>query len=148
MIKEGSTVSVHYTGKLSNGEVFDTSEGREPLQFVVGTNQIIPGFENAILGKVVGETVVATITPETAYGPLREDLIVEVPLENMPGPVESGQFLEAQTDQGQPIRVQVVEVKENTVVINGNHPLAGEDLTFEIQVLEVIEETPETETQA
>jgi FKBP-type peptidyl-prolyl cis-trans isomerase 2 len=137
MIENGKVVSVHYVGKFADGEVFDSSEGREPLQFQVGTGQLIPGFESAIIGKVVGDKVTANITPEEGYGLVREDLIVSVPLDKMPGDVEVGQALEAQGDDGQSAQVFVKEVNEDNVVIDGNHPLAGKDLVFEIEVVEI-----------
>ena len=137
MIENGKVVSVHYVGKFTDGEVFDSSEGREPLQFEVGSGQLIPGFESAIIGKVVGDKVTASITPEEGYGLVREDLIVSVPLDKMPGDVEVGQALEAQGDNGQSAQVFVKEINEDTVVIDGNHPLAGKDLVFEIEVIEI-----------
>jgi peptidylprolyl isomerase len=137
MIENGKVVSVHYVGKFTDGEVFDSSEGREPLQFQVGSGQLIPGFESAIIGKVVGDKVIANIAPEEGYGLVREDLIVSVPLDKMPGEVEVGQALEAQGENGQSAQVFVKEVNEDTVVIDGNHPLAGKDLVFEIEVVEI-----------
>ena len=137
MIENGNVVSVHYVGKFADGEVFDSSEGREPLQFQVGTGQLIPGFENAIIGKVVGDKVTANISPEDGYGLVREDLIVSVSIDKMPGDVEVGQALEAQGDDGQSAQVFVKEVNEDNVVIDGNHPLAGKDLVFEIEVVEI-----------
>jgi peptidylprolyl isomerase len=137
MIENGKVVSVHYVGKFPDGEVFDSSEGREPLQFQVGSGQLIPGFESAIIGKVVGDKVTTNITPEEGYGLVREDLIVSVPLDKMPGDVEVGQALEAQGDNGQSAQVFVKEVNEDNVVIDGNHPLAGKDLVFEIEVVEI-----------
>jgi peptidylprolyl isomerase len=137
MIEKGNIVSVKYTGKLPNGEIFDTSEGRDPLKFQVGSGQIIPGFENAILGKNIGDKVTVNINPEEAYGEVREDLIVKVPMEQMPGEVEVGQSLQAQADNGQAVNVIIKEVNEDHVIIDGNHPLAGEELVFEIEVLEI-----------
>jgi FKBP-type peptidyl-prolyl cis-trans isomerase 2 len=137
MITKGNTVEVHYTGRFVDGEVFDSSEGKDPLQFEVGSGQIIPGFENAILGKQIGEKVTVTVSPEQAYGPMREDLVVEVPSDKMPGPVEVGQLLQADGGEGQVVQVIVREVKEDVVVIDGNHPLAGQDLVFEIEVVSI-----------
>jgi peptidylprolyl isomerase len=137
MIENGKVVSVHYVGKFTDGEVFDSSEGREPLQFQVGSGQLIAGFESAIIGKVVGDKVTANIAPEEGYGLVREDLIVSVPLDKMPGEVEVGQALEAQGENGQSAQVFVKEVNEDNVVIDGNHPLAGKDLVFEIEVVEI-----------
>ena len=137
MITEGSTVEVHYTGKFTNEEVFDSSEGKDPLQFQVGTGQIIPGFENAILGKNVGDKVQITIPAEEAYGEVREDLFVQVALDKLPGQVEVGQTLQADGGNGQPVTVIVEQVNEDHVIINGNHPLAGKELVFDIEVVSV-----------
>lgn len=137
MIQKSNIVSVNYTGKFLNGEVFDSSEGRDPLKFQVGSGQIIPGFENAIIGKNIGDKVTVNINPEEAYGNVREDLIVKVPLEQMPGEVEVGQSLQAQADNGQSVNVIVKEVNEDHVIIDGNHPLAGEELVFDIEILSI-----------
>ena len=134
MIKIGSTVNVHYTGKLKSGEVFDSSEGRDPLSFTIGSGQIIPGFENAIIGKNVGDKVTIEIDPKEAYGEYREDLLVKVENEQLPGPVEVGQVLQADNG-GQPVNVTVKEVNEGHVIIDGNHPLSGKDLIFDIEVV-------------
>ena len=138
MIQDGSTVNVHYTGRLTDGEVFDSSEGKAPLTFTVGSGQIIPGFESALIGKNVGDKVTVNIQPEEAYGLIREDLLVKVPNEQLPGPVEVGQTLQAHGDQGAPINVMVKEVNEDHVVIDGNHPFAGKELIFDIEVVEVV----------
>ena len=137
MIEKGNVVSVHYVGKFTDGDVFDTSEGREPLQFQVGSGQIIPGFESAILGKIVGDKVTTTIRPEDGYGLVREDLVVSVPADKMPGTVEVGQTLEASGDDGQVAHVVVTEITEETVTIDGNHPLAGKELIFDIEVVSI-----------
>jgi peptidylprolyl isomerase len=100
MITQGSTVEVHYTGRFLDGEVFDSSEGKDPLQFEIGSGQIIPGFENALMGKNIGEKVSVTVAPDEAYGQVREDLVVEVPADKMPGPVEVGQLLQADGGDG------------------------------------------------
>jgi len=137
MITQGSTVEVHYTGKFVDGEVFDSSEGKDPLQFQVGSGQIIPGFESAIMGKNIGEKVSITVPADQAYGQIREDLVVEVPADKMPGPVEVGQLLQADGGDGQVVQVIVKEVKDDVVIIDGNHPLAGQDLVFDIEVVSI-----------
>jgi peptidylprolyl isomerase len=148
MITQGSTVEVHYTGRFPNEEQpFDSSEGRDPLKFEVGVGQVIPGFENAILGKNVGDKIQVTIPANEAYGEVREDLFVQVPFDKMPGDVEVGQELQADSGNGQPVRVLVEAVNEDHVVINGNHPLAGKDLVFDIEVVSVETRTEETETE-
>ena len=137
MIQNGSTVDVHYTGRLTDGEVFDSSEGKEPLSFTVGTGQIIPGFEGALIGKAIGDKVTVNIPPAEAYGEIREDLYVKVPNEQLPGPVEVGMSLQAQAENGMPINVLVKEVNEDHCVIDGNHPFAGKELIFDIEVVSV-----------
>lgn len=137
MVENGNLVSVHYTGKLKNGQVFDSSLEREPLKFQVGSGQIIPGFEQAILGKNVGDKVTTNIAPEQAYGQVREDLIVKVNKENLPGEVQIGQNLSAQASNGQDVTVTVTEINEDHVVVDGNHPLSGQELIFDIEVLEI-----------
>ena len=134
MIQNGSTVDVHYTGKLINGEVFDSSVGKAPLSFVVGSGQIIPGFENAIIGKNIGDKVTVDIPANEAYGEYRDDLVVKVPNTQLPGPVEVGMTLQAQAENGMPINVLIKEVNEDHAVIDGNHPFAGKNLIFDIEV--------------
>lgn len=137
MIENGKVVDVHYTGKLNDGSVFDSSEGREPLRFEIGSGQIIPGFESAIIGKNIGDRVTVTISPEEAYGEQREELFVKIPNDKLPGKVEVGQVLEATSEDGRSSQVLVHEVNEDHVVINGNHPLAGKELVFDIEVVSV-----------
>jgi peptidylprolyl isomerase len=138
MIENGKIVSVNYVGKFAeDGVIFDSSEDKEPLKFQVGSGQIIPGFESAIIGKSVGDKVIAKISPEDGYGLIREDLLVTVPLDKMPGDVEVGQTLEAIGDNEQVVHVIVKEINEDHVIIDGNHPLASKHLEFEIEILEV-----------
>lgn len=137
MIQNGSKVKVHYTGKLTDGTIFDTSEGKEPLEFTVGISQVIPGFENGIVGKNVGDKVTVNISPNEGYGEIREDLVQQVPNAQLPGLVEVGQALQAQSDSGIPINVIVKEIFEDYVIIDANHPFAGKDLIFDIEIIEV-----------
>jgi FKBP-type peptidyl-prolyl cis-trans isomerase 2 len=125
---------VHYTGKLTDGSVFDTSEGNGTLRFEVGSGQIIPGFEKALIGKNIGDKVTISINPEEAYGPVYEDLLVRIPKDRMPEGVHVGQTLQA-SNEGSISNVVVVEVNEGDVVIDGNHPLAGKELIFDIEVV-------------
>lgn len=138
MIKEGSKVKVHYTGKFENNEVFDSSKEREPIEFVVGEGNLIKGFENAVMGMEPGQNKTVTINAEEGYGERREDLVQEIEKEKVPENVAIGQNLQANTPGG-PINVEVVEVKENTVVLDANHPLAGKNLIFDIEVVETSE---------
>jgi len=137
MIEKGKVISVHYVGKLTeNGEVFDSSEGKDPITFQVGSGQIIPGFENPLIGKNVGDKVdTGAIKPEEAYGSVREDLIVDVDKNLMPGEVQVGMILEASSENGQAIPVKVIEVTDEKVKVDGNHPLAGKEIQFEIEVV-------------
>ena len=137
MIKEGSRVRVHYTGKFEDENVFDTSVNGEPLEFVVGDGMLIKGFEEGVIGLNVGDKKTVELEPEQAYGLSFQELINEVPRENVPDNVEVGTMLEAQTPQG-PISVVVTEIGENTVTVDANHPLAGKKLIFELEVVELI----------
>lgn len=137
MIQNGNTVDVHYTGKLTTGEIFDSSEGKDPLSFTVGSGQIIPGFEKALIGKEIGEKITVNIPSTDAYGEIRQDLYVKVPNEQLPGPVQVGQTLVAQAENGSPIHVTIKEVNEGFVIIDGNHPLAGKELIFDIEVINI-----------
>ena len=136
MIKEGSTVKVHYTGR-TEGKDFDTSVGKEPLQFVVGNKQVIEGFESAIMGLSVGDKTTTQIEPDKAYGDVRQEMIMEVPKENVPDGVTEGAMLKAANEQGQEINVFVNKVNEETVIVDANHPLAGKVLDFDIEVVSV-----------
>lgn len=138
--EKGDTVRVHYTGRLDSGEQFDSSEGREPLQFTIGDNQVIEGFETAVLGMDTGQTRTVTIVAEAAYGEKREELIAEVERTRFPDDVEleiGQQFKVGHTD-GEEMVVTVTEVTETHVRIDANHPLAGEELTFDITLAEIV----------
>jgi len=137
MIERGNVVEVHYTGKLTNGEVFDSSRGRDPFKFQVGSGQVIPGFETAILGKNIGDKVTTTLTSDMAYGSIREDLIASVPLDQMPEGIKVGQTLTAESENGKTINVIIKEIKENEVIVDGNHPLANKELIFDIEILSI-----------
>jgi peptidylprolyl isomerase len=135
----GDTVRVHYTGSLDNGTVFDSSEGREPLEFEVGSGSVIPGFDQAVLGLEVGDSTTVTIAPEQAYGPRREEYVVQFPLSQFPEEIvpEAGMQLQMRGQDGTPIPVLVTEVGEEQVTLDANHRLAGENLTFEISLVEI-----------
>ncbi len=138
MATAGSTVAVHYKGTLADGSVFDSSEGRDPLEFVVGSGQVIPGFDQAVADMAVGDTRIVQIPCAQAYGEVNEDMKMAVPKEQIPEeftPVV-GMMLQVGTPQG-PMPVRVSEVNEDGIVLDANHPLAGEDLTFEIRLVEV-----------
>ncbi len=137
--KAGDTVQVHYTGKLKDGTIFDTSVNREPLEFTMGQGMMIPGFEAAVDGMEVGNSKVTTIPVEEAYGPASEDMLVEVERKEIPADIELQEGLQLTMHQqnGQPIPVIVKKVTETTVTLDANHPLAGEDLIFEIELVKI-----------
>ena len=137
-VKEGDTVKVNYTGTLKNGEVFDSSEGKEPLEFTLGEGQLIPGFEKAVVGMAVGDSAKIDIPSDEAYGEEREDLIINVPKNQLPDDVtpKVGMQLQVNQENGQPIPVLIKEVGETDLTLDANHPLAGQDLSFEIELVE------------
>jgi len=138
--KTGDTVQVNYTGKLADGTVFDSSEGREPYEFNLGAGQAIPGFDKAILGMKVGEKKTVTIPSDEAYGPHFDDMVVEVPREKLPSNIEPkvGQMLEATRPDGEKIGFIITNVSDNgTVTLDANHPLTGKDLTFDIELVKI-----------
>jgi FKBP-type peptidyl-prolyl cis-trans isomerase SlpA len=137
--KTNDKVKVHYKGTLSNGEIFDSSEGRDPLEFTLGTGQVIPGFDKGIEGMGINESKTINIPFAEAYGDIREDLIQEVAKKDLPPEInpEVGLKLASQTPDGQQIPLVVSEVKENSIVVDANHPLAGKDLTFEVTLVEI-----------
>jgi len=138
-VQKGHVVKVHYTGKLTSGEVFDTSSGREPLQFTVGAGQMIAGFDAGVEGMQVGESKIIEIPFGQAYGESRQDLIAEFPKEQLPEgfPLEIGAKIGVNLSNGRQIPAIVTEIKEAMVVIDANPPLAGKDLVFEVQMVEI-----------
>jgi peptidylprolyl isomerase len=138
--KVGDTVKVHYTGKLDDGTIFDSSIDHDPLQFTLGEGSVIPGFEQAVIGMVPGDAKTQFIPLDQAYGPYMEEMSVTVDRQQMPTDIapEVGQQLQIQQPTGQVIPVVITEISEATVTLDANHPLAGEDLTFEIQLVEIV----------
>ncbi len=131
--QDGDTVEVRYTGTLDDGSEFDSSEGRDPLTFVVGSGQVISGFDDAVRGLAVGESRTVRIEPENAYGEVDPARVVDVPIDQAPPGVQAGDELTLNTGQ----RVQVVEVTDEVVRIDTNHPLAGQALTFEVELVSI-----------
>ena len=138
--KKGDTVRIHYTGKLDDGTVFDSSEGREPLEFTLGAEEVIPGFENAVLGMNPGETRTTTIKPEDGYGEFQDDMVFQVDRDRLPSDMapEIGAELRVRTPDDSMIPVVIVDVQDDKVTIDANHPLAGRDLVFDIQLVEIV----------
>lgn len=138
-IKQGDTVRIHYTGTLLDGKVFDSSEGRDPLEFAVGSGQIISGLDTALPGMEVGEKKRVEVPCVEAYGPINPGARQQIPREGIPDdiPLEPGTQLQMQTPDGQALPVTVVEVDEATVTLDANHPLAGQDLIFDIEIVSI-----------
>ncbi len=138
-VKKGDTVRLHYTGKLENGEEFDTSRGREPLTFEVGKGQLIPGIEEAVMGMEEGETKEVSISPEKGYGESKEELIREFPRSVLgPSQIQEGQIVQLQTNEGQVVSASVKRLTEDTVTFDFNHPLSGKTLQFELELVEIV----------
>lgn len=137
-ITTGDTISVHYTGRLENNEVFDSSEGRVPLVFTVGAGQLIKGFDDAVVGMAPGEKKTVTVEPEKGYGERREDHVVDFPKANIPPDLalEIGMVVQMSDQSGNPIPVIVTEILDDVVKLDVNHPLAGKTLTFDIEIVE------------
>ena len=137
-VENGNTVSVHYTGTLTNGSVFDTSREREPLNFVVGSGQVIAGFNDAVVGMVVGESKTISLPPDQAYGEINPQAVQKVPRTSFPSDFEFvvGNDVQAQNEQGT-FRGTIADVDDEFVVVNFNHPLAGHTLNFEIELVSV-----------
>ncbi len=138
--KTGDTIRVHYTGELDDGTVFDSSRGREPLQFTIGGGQIIPGFDRAVVGMQPGDSKTERIPCADAYGPHRAEMMVEVDRSMVPDDVELeiGQQLELRGKDGTAVPVRVAELTDAKVKLDGNHPLAGKDLIFNIELVEIV----------
>jgi FKBP-type peptidyl-prolyl cis-trans isomerase 2 len=138
-VKENDTVKVHYTGKLTNGQIFDSSLEREPLEVTIGKGMLIPGFENAIIDMKVNEKKTVEIDKEEAYGDIQKELFHEVQNEQLPEDVkpEIGMGLASKGEDGREHQFRVVDVKDDHIVIDGNHPLAGQNLVFDLEVVEI-----------
>ena len=135
--QQGNTVKVHYTGRLDDGSVFDSSAGGEPLEFTIGQGQMIPGFEQGVVGMELGESRTVIIAADQAYGIYRPDGVIEIARAEIPPTIqlEVGMQLQATGPDGRPVHMTVLELSEDTVKMDGNHPLAGKDLTFDLELV-------------
>lgn len=138
-VKTGDTVAIHYTGTLSDGATFDSSQGRDPLEFTVGSGQIIPGLDKALPGMSVGDKKTVEVAADDAYGQPDPNAMQAVPRKDIPAeiPLDLGTQLQVQTPTGQAMPVTVVKVTEEEVTLDANHPLAGKDLTFDIELVDI-----------
>jgi len=143
-VKNGDTIKINYRGTLDDGTVFDSSEGREPLQFEVGSGMVIPGFDKGVLGMTVGQKKTINIPVDEAYGPVQDEMFMEFPIDRFPEDMkpEVGMSLNMSNGSGQAIPVVIAEVLEEVVVLDANHPLAGEDLTFDLELVEIVGAKP------
>jgi len=141
-VKTGDVVRVHYTGRLTDGTLFDSSEGREPLEFTVGAGQMIKGFDSGVLGMSIGEKKTIQIPPHEAYGERDDEAIIEFPASNVPPDMklEPGMQLTLRNEHGHPVPVVVLEVAADVVVMDANHMLAGKELVFDVEMVEIVAE--------
>lgn len=143
-VKNGDTVKVHYYGRLANGDTFDSSEGREPLEFEVGGGMVIKGFDDGVMGMKPGEKKTVNIPVDDAYGPKNDEMVIEFPKDRFPDDMEPevGMPLTMSDGSGQNFSVIIKEVRDDSVVLDANHPLAGEDLTFDLELVEIVGAKP------
>ena len=143
-VKKGDTVKVHYHGKLTNGETFDSSEGKEPLEFKVGEGSVIKGFDDGVMGMQIGDKKTIEVPVDDAYGPKNEEMLIEFPKDRFPSDMnpEVGMPLTMSNGSGQNFRVTIIEVKDDSVILDANHPLAGEELIFDIELVSISAGSP------
>lgn len=143
-VKSGDKIKVHYHGKLTSGETFDSSAGREPLEFEVGSGQVIKGFDEGVTGMKVGEKKTVNIPVEEAYGPRNPEMVIEMPKDRFPKDmeIEIGMPLGMSDQEGHQFQVTVVEIKDAVVMLDANHPLAGQDLIFDLELVEIVGASP------
>jgi peptidylprolyl isomerase len=141
-VKQGDKVRVHYTGRLNDGEVFDSSDQKKPFEFTIGRQEVVPGFEQAVMGMSPGQNKTTTISANRAYGAHMEDLVVVVDRKNINDDInlEIGQRLKIKQPDGQEFVVIIIEISDSTVKLDANHPLAGKSLTFDINLIEIVED--------
>lgn len=138
--KSGDTVRIHYTGTLGDGTQFDSSAGRDPLEFALGGGQVIPGFDSAVTGMSVGDQKTVTIDPDDAYGQRHDKLVQQVPRDTLPEDIDPavGMQLQSQSPDGQIMNLVIVEIAEESITLDANHPLSGQALTFAIELVEIV----------
>jgi peptidylprolyl isomerase len=139
-VKSGDKVKVHYHGRLASGETFDSSEGRQPLEFEVGSGMVIKGFDDGVTGMKVGDKKTINIPAESAYGEKNPDMLIEYPRSQFPENIELqiGTDLMMSSASGQQFQVKIADIKDDVVILDANHPLAGEELIFDIELVEIV----------
>jgi FKBP-type peptidyl-prolyl cis-trans isomerase 2 len=139
-VKSGDTVRVHYHGRLTDGSTFDSSDGRDPLEFEVGGGMVIAGFDNGVIGMEKGDKRTLNIPADEAYGEKNPEMVIEFPREQVPAdmPLEKGMRLNLNNNEGGVVPVVITEVLEDTILLDANHPLAGEELVFDIELVEIV----------
>ena len=142
--KKGDKVKVHYHGRLTDGTTFDSSQGRQPLEFEVGSGMVIRGFDDGVAGMSVGDKKTISIPPEDAYGPRQEEMVIEFPLSNFPDDIqpEVGMTLQMHSENGQELPVVITAMNADTVTLDANHPLAGYELIFDIELVDIKGKSP------
>lgn len=143
-VKKGDKIKVHYHGRLENGETFDSSEGRAPLEFEVGSGHVIKGFDDGVTGMAVGDSKTIHIPFMEAYGPSNPDMVIEMPKSSVPEDmqIEVGMPLVLSDRQGEQFQVVVTEIKDDSIILDANHPLAGKDLIFDLELVEISGSSP------
>jgi peptidylprolyl isomerase len=143
-VKSGDKIKVHYHGKLTTGETFDSSAGREPLEFEVGSGMVIKGFDDGVTGMTVGEKKTINIPFAEAYGPINPEMVIEMPKDRFPQDmeIEVGMPLMMSDPEGHQMQVSITEIKDTTVMLDANHPLAGQDLIFDLELMEIVGGSP------
>jgi peptidylprolyl isomerase len=143
-VKQGDTVKVHYHGRLTDGTIFDSSEGRQPLEFEVGGGRVIKGFDEGVKGMSVGEKKTVSISADDAYGPRQEDMVIPFERKNFPPDIEPevGMTLNMHSEDGNALPVVITEITPDTIMLDANHPLAGEDLIFDIELVDINAKSP------
>ncbi len=143
-VKKGDKVKVHYHGKLTSGETFDSSAGRDPLEFEVGSGMVIKGFDDGVTGMAIGQKKTVNIPYDEAYGPRNPEMVIEVPKDKFPADleIEMGMPLMMNDGQGQQFQVTIAGIKDDSVMLDANHPLAGQDLVFDLELVEIVGGSP------
>ncbi len=143
-VKKGDQIKVHYHGRLTDGTIFDSSAGRQPLEFEVGSGMVIKGFDEGVTGMAVGDKKTISIPADEAYGPRQEEMVIEFPIKNFPPDItpEVGMTLQMHGDNGQELPVVITAINEESITLDANHPLAGKELVFDLELVDIKGKSP------